>query len=274
MKKILLPFDGIHFSESVFEFVKKLNELNPILLIGVFLPQISYANVWSYADGMGGPLFVPALEETDTEAIEKNIDRFQNLCQRNAIEYRIRKDLTDLALPELKKESRFADFMVINSETFYENMGTGNPNTYLKDALHEIECPAIVLSNDFVFPTSNILSYDGSESSVYAIKQFIYLFPELINNSTILLYISSESEKNIPNEPYIEEFVARHFNDVTITKIDINFKKYFSTWIADKKSAILITGSFGRSTFSNFFKKSFVTDVIKEHKLPVFVSHK
>lgn len=274
MKKILIPFDGIHFSESAFDFAKNLHEKNPILLTGVFLPQISYANVWSYADGMGGPLFVPALEDTDKELIEKNITKFEELCKRNQIEYSVRKDFDDLALPELKKESRFADLLIISGQSFYENMGSGDPNIYLRDALHDIECPAIVVPDKYIFPLNNILSYDGSESSVFAIKQFVYLLPELTDNNSMLVYISSEGEKVIPNEPYIEEFASRHFKDLTITKLDIDPKKYFATWIADKKSSILISGSFSRSAVSTLFKKSFVLDIIKEHQLPLFIAHK
>ena len=274
MKKVLIAFDGIHFSKSAVEFAKKLHEINPILLTGIFLPQISYANVWSYGDGIGGPLFVPSLDDSETEAIEKNIVAFEDLCKRNDIEFRVRKDFTDLALPELKKESRFADLMIIGSETFYENMGTGDPNTYLKDALHGIECPAVIVPNNFTFPLNNILAYDGSESSVFAIKQFIYLLPELVNNKTMLINIISDDEKNIPDEAYIEELTARHFKDLTITKLEIDSKKYFSTWIADRGASILVSGAFGRSSFSNVFRKSFIADVIKQHKVPVFVSHK
>ena len=37
MKKVVIAFDGNHFSEGAFEFVRRLNELQPILLTGVFL---------------------------------------------------------------------------------------------------------------------------------------------------------------------------------------------------------------------------------------------
>jgi hypothetical protein len=102
----------------------------------------------------------------------------------------------------------------------------------------------------------------------------VYLLPELLDNNTMLVYITSEGEKEIPNESYIEEFAARHFKDLTITKLDIDPKKYFSTWIADRKSSILISGSFSRSAVSSLFKKSFVLDIIKAHKIPIFIAHK
>jgi hypothetical protein len=53
MKKILLAFDDSHFSTGAFEFARQLNDLRPILLTGVFIPQLSYANLWSYATGIG-----------------------------------------------------------------------------------------------------------------------------------------------------------------------------------------------------------------------------
>jgi hypothetical protein len=36
MKKVILACDGSHFSEGAFEFARRLNELRPILLTGVF----------------------------------------------------------------------------------------------------------------------------------------------------------------------------------------------------------------------------------------------
>ena len=60
MKKVLLAFDGLHFSKGAFEFARRLNELEPILLLGVFVPQVTIANLWSYAAPENAPLFIPA----------------------------------------------------------------------------------------------------------------------------------------------------------------------------------------------------------------------
>jgi hypothetical protein len=135
MKKVLLAFDSTHFSEGAFEFARRMNEMNSILLTGVFLPQVDYANLWSYSGGgISGPLYVPLVEGADADAVAKSIERFELSCQKNDINYRVHKDFYDFALPELKKETRFADLLIIGSESFYENLGTGDPNDYLKDA--------------------------------------------------------------------------------------------------------------------------------------------
>lgn len=274
MKKILLAFDGAHFSEGAFEFARKLNELSPILLTGVFFPLIDYSSLWSYSAAASAGMVIPLLEEEDAAMIEKNIDRFNALCQKNNIEYRVHKDFTDFALPGLKKETRFADLLILGSESFYENIGINEPNSYLKDAIHNAECPVVVVPEQFDFPEKNVLTYDGSESAVYAIKQFAYLFPDFTDNKTVLLYAKSGDEIAFPDEQNIEELCARHFNDLTLFKLGVNPQKHFGLWSSEKKGAILVSGAYGRSSFSMMFKKSFVSDVIRDHKLPVFIANR
>jgi len=272
MKKIILAFDGMHFSKGAFEFARKLNDGQPVLLVGVFLPQTILANSWNYAEAELGS--IPVIEDYEYKTIHQNIDQFEKLCVKNGIEHRVHKDFYDLALLELKKESEYADLLILGSETFYENTGVSAPNSYLRTALHDIKCPVILVPEKFEFPENVILAYDGTEQSVYAIKQFAYLFPEMAEMPTLLVYASKNSAEDFPGKGQIEELVARHFPNLTLLKLDINPKKYFGTWLLDNKSAVLVTGSYSRSTFSQFLKKSFVSGIIAEHRLPIFVAHK
>ena len=273
MKKVLLAFDGAHFSDGAFEFARRLNELSPILLTGVFLPQIDYSGLWSYSVGVSGHTIIPTMEDEDVTTVEQNVDRFVSLCKSNNIDCRVHKDYSEFALPGLKKETRFADLLILGSESFYTNAGIGNSDSYLKDALHNAECPVLAVPERFEFPETNILTYDGSESSVYAIRQFAYLFPELTDNNTVLVFVQSGSEISFPDERNIEELCARHFSNLTLLKLDLNPKKYFGLWINEKKGVIIVSGAFSRSSLSMAFSKSFTADVIREHKLPVFITH-
>ena len=96
MKKILLVFDGSNFSKGAFEFVLRLNDIQRVLLTGVFIPQIDYANLWSYSAATVGGVYVPLLGDDDVEVVEKNIKHFEDSCQKNGIAYRIHKNLFDL----------------------------------------------------------------------------------------------------------------------------------------------------------------------------------
>ena len=274
MKKILLAFAGTRFPESIFHFARRLHEQQSLLLVGAFLPEVMYTNIYNFGTGLPGDDVVPILSEEDEAIIEINITRFADMCQRNNITYRVHKDYDNLALPELKKETRFADLLVINSENFYDKFSFNDPNPSLKEALHASECPIIVVPEKFNFPDRIILAYDGSADSVYAIKQFAYLFPEMCGNETLLVYINEKDGLQLPDEHNIEELVGQHFKNLDLLKLQINAKKYFSTWLSENKNALLVGDSFGRSPLSELFRESFVAEIISEHKMPVFIAHR
>jgi hypothetical protein len=117
-----------------------------------------------------------------------------------------------------------------------------------------------------------VLAYDGSESSVHAIRQFAYLFPDLCAADTLLVYASDEDE-SIPDQSFMEELISRHFPKLKSFKINLDPRRYFDAWIGDRQNSILVCGSFGRSRLSRFLKSSFAAQEIADHKLPVFVAH-
>jgi nucleotide-binding universal stress UspA family protein len=273
MKKVLLMFDGAHFSKSAFEFVRQLNCLDHVLVTGVFLPQAVASSLWSYTDAMTGTLMIPALPDTDTQVLTASKKEFETLCIKNGMEYRVHEDAYDFALPELITETRFADVLVLGSETFYEPDHNGLTD-FLQEVLQKVECPVIVVPEEFEFPDNTILSYDGSSSSVYAIKQFTYLFPELSKQPTILVYAQDEHKIEFPHESNIEELTARHFQDLTLLKLEINPAKYFAAWMNNKKGAILVAGAFGRSAISQLLRKSFIKTILGDLKIPVFIAHR
>lgn len=274
MRKLLVAFDGTHFSTGAMNFVRLLNEREPVVVAGLFLPQVVYANLWSYADARAGSAFIPLIEGDESDLVEKNINRFIEYCGQNNISYKIHKDFYDFALPELKRESRFGDLLILGSETFYEDLGTSRPNEYLREALHAVECPVLLIPEQFDFPEKNILACDASETSVYAIKLFSYLFPEFRKNKTIVVTLPPADKKFLDHEPYVRELVTAHFPDCTLLHLDVDPSKYFATWVSEMESAILVAGSYSRSFFSELLKHSFVANVIRDHKVPVFIAHR
>ena len=269
MKKILLAFDGAHFSEGAFEFARRMNESEPVLVTGIFIPQVDYANLWSYANGSAGALFIPLVEDEDAERVKKNIEHFEKLCRKNDIEYRVHKDFYDFAIPELKRESRFADFLILGSESFYRSVGSNDLNEYLANALKVAECPVLVVPEQYDFPQNTILAYDGGDSSVFAIKQFSYLFPRFCDQPTLLV-AALDQEDNLPDEKNIEELATLHFSDLSIQKLTIPPRKNFSTWLSERKATILVTGSFGRSFFSRLINFRYSSHIIDATSLSPF----
>lgn len=275
MKKIVFAVDGTNFSNGAFEFVRMINEKNPVLVTGLFVPQTDFADLWSYSAAIGSHgVFVPLLEDEENAEMAKNISRFEHRCHENKIAYRVHKDFFDIALPELKRESRFADVMVLSGELFYKHVVGADRFDYLRSALHNSECPVVIVPESIQLPKSNILAYDGTEDSVYAIKQFAYVFPELAANKTMLVYANEEKEKDIPSKDLILELVKQHFPDLSVYKLNVNPRTFFESWLDEQDGSILVSGSFGRSAFSEAIKRSFVMDIIRKHHVPVFIAHK
>lgn len=273
MKKILLVFDGNHFSDGAFQMATFLNEFEPILITGVFLQPIDYRDVIGYS-GMGSasPVSVTPFN-TDEELISENMKKFENKCIHAGLEYRTHKDTDLFALQELQTESRFADLMILSGELFYDNVGKDQPNDYLKKILRQTECPVLVVPESYQLPTKILLSYDGKSDSVFAIKQFTYLFPQFYQWETKLLTIEDEDEP-LPHQQLIEELASKHFANLTLEVMSSSSERSFANWLSEQREYILVSGSYGRSELSNLFKKSFLAEVIQLHKIPVFIAHK
>lgn len=272
MKKIIVPFDGDHYSAGVYSFANGLNNITPVLLTGIFLAEADYARYIFFPTAFSAPVFVPHLQAFEEEDINNNVEHFSKFCKDNFIAYKVHKDMYDSAIPVLNKETRFADLMLIGSETFYKNGIAYGSNQYLKEALHKTECPVVIVPEKFEFPNRVILAYDGSASSVFAIRQFTYLFPELCDKKAILIY-TGDDEDEIPDQLLIDELVSRHFRDVSTIKISGDDSKHFEHWLDKQPNPLLVCGSFGRSVVSELFNQSFVMDIIKKYKTPVFIAH-
>lgn len=271
MKKIIIPFGGADFSNGAFSFARMLNEESPILLTAVFLPKVDYTSIFLFPSAFAAPAYIPVHQDYDEEAIKKSINEFIALCQKYNIEYKIHKSLTDSAISQLSKETRFADLMIIGSEVF-DTAGTGEPIEYLKKALHNTECPVMIVPEKFSYPSQLILAYDGSDASVYAIKQFVYLFPGMCKLNTMLIYAGDEKH-DIPERELIEEYSFAHFKNLAIRKIYSDDTKSFDQWVQEHWNPLLVSGSFGRSGVSELFRRSFVMDTIREHTTSVFIAH-
>jgi nucleotide-binding universal stress UspA family protein len=272
MKKIIIAFDGQHFSEGALRMAAWLNEKQTILVTGIFLSPIDYREVIGYSGmSVGVPIPVPPIE-TDDESINRNIGLFEDWCRRQGLEYRVHRDTNLFALSELITETRFADLLILSSELFYENIDKDQPNEYLRKTLHQSECPVLLVPEHYEVPRNLVLSYDGKASCVHAIKQFAYLFPELCELDTLLV-TAEEENKDIPMMDYITELVSRHFPVLTIEPLVGESRQSFGNWIAARPQSLLVTGAFGRGELSSLFRQSFTTQVIRQHRVPIFITH-
>jgi hypothetical protein len=274
MKKLIIALDGEHFPKGAFEFAKQSNTEKNILLAGVFLSPVDYSKVLALT-GMEGMSLTPEwlMKNEDEIPVNKNISLFEKACTAAGIEFRIHKDIHLMAISSLIEETRFADALLISSDLFYANVSKEQPNFYLEEVLKKTECPVMLVPENYREPGQVILTYDGNESSVFAIKQFAYVYPELTKKETLLLSIT-EHEEDLPQYNLITELASVHFPTLKIQALHLKHKKDFAEWMKEKPDSFIVMGAFSRSIFSQLLRKSFASDVIHDISMPIFISHK
>lgn len=265
MKKILLILYGKDFPRNAFNFIANLNEQNPVVLTGFFLPHIVDIPNWAaYSAESIGPL--------DDTIQRDNVRAFEELCLNAGIEYRIHQGTTEEAIPQIIKETKFSDVLVVEHNHFYKELEIEDSYNYLESVLHHSECPTLIVSEHTTLPENIILAYDGQEPSVYAIKQFSYLFPSLLHLPTFLTYLHDSDETIIPQDTDMRELVSCHFKNYTINSQDTAHIAYLKS-ISNRDNCLIVTGSFSRPKISELFKRSFSEDIIRNYRLPIFIAH-
>jgi hypothetical protein len=134
--------------------------------------------------------------------------------------------------------------------------------------------PVLLLPDKATLPGELILTYDGSAASVFAIRQFAYLFPEFCRVAATLVYVNADEKAKIPDEAEIRELGSLHFKKFRVLKLQTKTAEFYDTWLGMLRDPWLVTGSFGRSALSQLFSGSFSTELILQHRVPLFVAHK
>jgi len=272
MKRILFVCTGESFPKGAYSFVRALLEQEPVCLTGLFFCPLDYELL---AAASHLPITAPyaRVREKEKAIVEKNKKLFAQECMAQQIRHHVHENTERWDKTLFAKESRFSDLVVLSGELFCEDWEARQPNLFLKEALHAAECPVIVVPEEYVPVRHLVIAYDGSKDSLFAIKQFCYLFPQYTDLPAEMVYAKDEASEYIPDLDNLQHFSRLHFGSLGFSKLHFKAAHYFASWVGEKHFSMLITGSFGRSFLSYAGKKSFAGQVIGDHGMPVFIAH-
>lgn len=272
MKKALFVTDGLHDISTAFEFISRMHAANPLMLTGAFLPQMDIANTWAYSSP-DGAIYSPPIDDMDVAVVDENIADFKLHCDARGIRYRLHRELYKEALPTLRLESRFADIMFMCGQDYYNSLSFSTPSDYMRDILHDVECPVILVPEKGHYPESVVLAYDGSRSSAYAIRAFAALCPHWCTLPASLVYTTRHTPDEIPFESYILELAHAHFPQLSTYRVTAEARDDFAGWLTQRQRPIMVSGAFGRSGISQLFHHSFAAAIVADKKIPLFIAH-
>jgi hypothetical protein len=272
MKKILFVCTDHNFPNGAFAFLKIIEQYEPVSVTGLFFSPIEYGPL---AEVNQIPLGSPNMQVKvkEKKVVDDNKAFFSLQCSLNHIKFQVHPNDKPWEKDILRRESRFADLLLLSGELFYPDVNNDQPNSFLQEALQVAECPVLVLPENNIPLERLVFAYDGGKESLHAMKQFCYLLPQLTDLPTEIIYVKEDGTDDIPDIEKLKDYCRHHFSSMNFSKLHFKADKYFADWIGEKQKTLMVSGSFGRSSFSYLSRHSFAAKVIHEHKMPVFIAH-
>jgi nucleotide-binding universal stress UspA family protein len=278
MKKFIAVFDGFKMSESTLEYAIQLSKLADAHLVGVFIEDFLYHSYSIYhvlETSEKAKELIKELNEEDKKTRDEAALKFQKACEKAKLNFSIHRD-KGLALQELLHESIFADLIIINENDDFRRKEEESPTSFMKELLRDIQCPVLVVPNIVRAIDKVVLLYDGSPSSVYAIKSFSYIFDKILNVPIEVFTVRDQfmEKKRLPDNKLMREFMKRHFSVITYTVekgdategIIAHFQNF-------GENVLVVLGAYRRSDFSRKFKTSMADILMKELGTLLFIAH-
>jgi len=278
MEKILLALDAQQINKETMDFACYLARVTNSQLTGVFLEDVlsedtdafrTFRQVAEMQGATGTAEVSPASRSAITES---NIKVFRRTCEARGTVAHIHRD-RGIPLDEVVVESRFADLLIVDAETSFAKKRGSVPARFVKDVLQDAECP-VILAPCSCHPIDEIIfAYNGSASSVYAIKQFTYLFPEWRQKTATIVDVREKGDNAIEHQYKMKEWLRSHYAQVELKVLAGDPSDQLFGYLIEKKNAIVVMGAYGRSMLSNFFRRSHAHLIVKTVNLPIFITH-
>lgn len=278
MKKFLAVIDGFSISKSTVEYAIQLTKAANAHLVGVFLDEFIYRSYNVVKVMKTYENYEEKMKELDAKDKKKRDDaaqQFQKACSKAGVQFSIHRN-KGFAINDLKRESMFADLIVINEDETFTKYKQESPTRFMKDLLSDVQCPVLVVPNNFKTINKIVLLYDGGPSSLHAIKMFSYLFGSLLDEPVEVLTAKDHfmATTRVPDNKLMREFIKRHFPKANYTVVKGEAEEQIIAHLRNhKENALVVLGAYRRSELSRWFKTSMADTLMKKLDTPLFIAH-
>ncbi len=276
MKKILATVDALHFSEQELKSYKYIADKARGALTILFLENIAGEALQFTAPETGVLDYDTIFAESKKERKEKSLrnkKRLQEFCQDSGMDVTIR-EIPGVPAAEALEESRFADLLLVRSNTTFSVIKDSNPTRFVKDLLVEAQCPVMVVPETTHFIREIMFSYNGTFSSMFAIRQFTDLFGDTLSEVPVkVVYITEGDEKKIPFGKLVKEYLNHHYEEITYHSLEGKPAAELLGLTLQNTNGIITLGAYGRSRTSRFFHHSDADAILRTANIPIFITH-
>lgn len=273
MEKIVLIADSRRLDDSLIDFGCYLAKLTQSKLMAILLDnsgiELRIAKTYSR-------LVASENQEEETTVVmdhDQSMLYFMEACRKKSVMAEVHVENGSPSEAVLF-ESRFADLVIVSPTLSFLGDADDLPSSFVKRLLSKSECPVMLAPDTFRKVEEIVFCYDGSASSLFAIKQFTYLFPQYHAMKVKVLEVGSRSElEEDEGQTRTISWLKAHYSHVDFQILEGESKDELFTYFLNKKDLFIVMGAFGRSLLSNLFRKSASELVIKTIDLPLFIAH-
>ncbi len=277
MKNIIAAFDGLKYAVSTQDYAINIAKQTITHLVGVFMDDPTY-NSFKINEVVAEKNFsldkIKKLEAVDKVTRYESASLFEKACEHAKIEFSIHHD-HKIALQELKLESIYADLIMIGANETLTHYEEKPPTRFIRDLLSDTQCPILIVPNKFKAIDKIILLYDGEPSSVYAIKMFSYLLPQLKHLSTEVISVKNlDDTMHLPNNKLMKEFMKRHYPKAKYIIMKGWAEEEIIAYLKIQEgNTLIVLGAYRRGAVSKWFRESMADILMRNLKLPLFIAH-
>jgi len=278
MEKIILVVFGANLAPNALNFACYLSGMGRSRLTGYFFEDDKYEDTPVMKKAWGFP-YVETIVAGDTQdgisrkaKTENNMKVFMETCGKKGMLTTALR-CKPSGIDEIVAESNFADLLIIDAASFDDSDEQEFPSDVVRKILASALCPVVIAPASHSPIEEIVFCYDGSPSSVYAMKQFVYLFPDQ-DSARATVVQANEAEKIPENEKKrVMQWLSRHYNYADFIALKGDGENELLNYLLKKKHAMVIMGAYGRNMISRFFRQSHADLLIKTLAYPVFIAH-
>jgi len=278
MEKILLAIDSQHMDANAIRFACFLSRLTRSRLTGIFLDDLIVEEEVVIRQTGGVPVIesvsIQEAPENDDQLTAKveNITRFKEITEEEGIQAFVHLN-KGVPANEIIAESRFADILIVDAATSFSGIEEGTPTRFVKDILQEAECPVIISPDNFNGIDNIVFCYDGGKSSIFAMKQFSYLFPELRNTRAKVIDMNGADEFSEEARVAVTNWLKYHYSDVEPVTLEEDATTAFFDYLRKKRNDLVVMGAYGKGLLASFFGNGTEEESAGTTSLPIFIAH-
>ncbi len=277
MRKILLPIDLSDYTKTAFSHATAMGKTQKIVIEGIVILDIldvleQATTFFPLPQGKDGHL---RKEEELVEHIRQlaveEVNDFKASCKKENIhcKAKIFEGRPDFVI---EKEGIYNDLIIMGMRNFFHIETKKRPETSVKDVVGHTGTPILAVTKQYKPIKKVVAAFDGSNTSMKAIQQFVNRMTGMDYEITILTKNENESiaaEQMKQVEDYLFHHGVKNIHKRWISK---SLRKTIEEEFLPETDLIIV-GKHSKDAVTELFVGSFTKYMIDLNKVSLFIGH-